>query len=644
MAKKREHQDELERAVRFIEGCRQHHDELMRLVESRYNTYRGIVERRADENDPSQWQSQLYGKYAMHIVDSTLASMVEDKLRFKIRPRPTLEDIQDPEAMARLRVGAEAHQILFDWQNRQTKFTRVQKPFLLQNAIAGITCAKTYWTEDVQKRRRMVAVDEPLTDDAGQPIIDPATGQQVMYPQLREESKAITVYDGPMTEVVDVHDLFWAENARTMSGSRYIGHRIRISIEELEEEHKPGGMYGPDNGGWSWPLVKKLLGDGPMRDESGPRWGEKESTHDKDNVEIIEVYDRFTREVITFANRKVLISFKEEFPFFHEQPPFVVCTTQADLFQVVGIAQIEKVQALQEMLWNIQNQSLDSLRLINNAIIMYRPDLEDPDALEWSPGAMWPIEDPSQVVPWSPNPLPAEISLNREGLIKGDMQNLAATFPFSSGAESQTVDQKTATGASIVSALAQRSIDMAKQPVYDAWEDIGTQRVILNNQFIREPTAAYVLGFDGEDVPVEIWPEMLTGDYEFEIEPIPDAIMKQQEEAKAQAMVQVIGQVAPILLPLAQAGAASMINFDAVLEYYFKALGIEDTKQFFLSQAPAATLPGQEGAAASGEQPVGITGEGSIDPAVSPGAQISSSPATNLQRSMAMSRGGGGAA
>ncbi|MCI0408728.1 MAG: hypothetical protein L0191_09225 [Acidobacteria bacterium] len=640
MARKRENQEHLDRAVRFLEDCRQHHYDVMRQVDKRYLTYRGIVERRSDENDPAQWQSQLYGKYAMHIVDSTLASMVEDRLRYKIRPRPTLEDIQDPAAMNRLELGSEAHQILFDWQNRQSKFTRVQKPFLLQNAIAGITVAKTYWVEKMERRRRMVAVDEELLDENGLPIFDPATGQVVTTPQLREESRAVTVYDGPMTEVVDVHDFFWAENARTMSGSRYVAHRVRMSRDELEKEFEPGGMYGPDNGGWTWRQVQADIGTSrDFRDEYGSRWGEKEATHDKDNLEIFEVYDNFTHQVIAMVNRRSLIGFRDKFPFFHERPPFTVCTTQADLFQIVGVAQIEKVQALQEMLWNIQNQSLDSLRLINNAIIMYRPDLEDPDALEWSPGAMWPVESPDQVVPYAPNPLPAEISLNREALIKGDMQNLASTFPFSSGAESQTVDQKTATGASIVSALAQRSIDMSKQPVYAAWEDIGNDRVILNNQFIREPTAAFVLGFDGKEVPEIIYPELLAGDYSFEIEPLPDALIKQQEEAKAQGLVQVIGQIAPILLPLAQAGAASMINFDAVLEFYLKSLGIEDTKQFFLSKAPAAQIPGPggQGAQPSGEENLGIT----AGPAgQQPGSQMADSPVKNLQRAQAL--GGGG--
>jgi hypothetical protein len=318
----------------------------------------------------------------------------------------------------------------------------------------------------------------------------------------------------------------------------------------------------------------------------------------------------------------------------------VVCTTQPDLFSFTGISQVEKVMALQELLWKIQNQSVDNLELINNAIVIFNPALESASSLQFYPGAAWPVEDPELVKMWAPNPLPAEVSLNREGLIKGDMQNVAATFPFSSGAESQTVDQKTATGASIVSNLAQRSIDMAKQPVFEALSDIGQQRLILNQQFVREDMAIPVLGLDGKETYEELLPELLAGEFHYELEPMPDALSKQAEQAKATAMMQVMGQMAPIVLPLAQAGAAKMINFDKVIEFYLKANDIENTEQFFLSKAPAASLQQPGGQAAPGSAPMGITGEGSISPDVSPSAMISQSPETAGQRAQALSGGG----
>lgn len=633
-------QDALDRALDLFEESIDFHAEWIKGVDRRSDAYHAIKDVR---KDPSYmgWRNAHFAPYVMHIVDSTLASMVEDKLRYKIRARPTLEDLQDPTFRERAEIGARAHQILFDWQNRQTKFTRIQRPLLLQNSIAQLTVAKTVWAERVERRRRVVAEEDLLLDDAGNPIIDPYTGLPKTYVDLKTVVKSTTVYDGPETEVVDVHDFFWDKGATSLKNARWVAQRTWMTKEDLETEFGENGMFGPDNGGWSQAKALKVLAVGPNdegdRDESGNRWSQRgEPVHDWKRIEVIEMWDFRTRKVTVFASRRALLAHKD-FPFHHERSPFVVCTTQPDLFKFTGISQVEKVMALQDLLHKIQNQSVDNLELINNAIVIFNPALENAASLPFYPGAAWPVEDPELVQMWAPNPIPAEISLNREGILKGDMQNVAATFPFSSGAESQTVDQKTATGASIVSNLAQRSIDMAKQPVYDMWEDIGDQRIILNQQFIQEDMAIPVLGLDGQETYEEILPELLGGDYEYEQEPIPDALIKQQEQAKATGMLQSMMQVAPMLLPLAQAGIAKMINFDAVMEYYLKSLEIENTEQFFISQPPAnAQVPPAPppGDPTAGQDPnLGITH-------TEPGMQTADDPSTHLARAGALSGGG----
>jgi hypothetical protein len=628
---RKQQDDVLKRAVKLVEESEDAHIEFMRGVDERYKAYKAI----ADPNSPeAQWRSQVFPPYAMHIVDSTLASMVEDRLKFNVKPRPALAMAQDPDERKLRMAGAEAHKILLEWQARQTKFTRLQRPFLLQNAIAGITVAKTFWTEKIERRRKLVSQNSPVLDDNGNPMLD-RFGQAMSLPQLQQ---------------VVVPELVYDKNARSIKDARFVAHRIWLSREDLEANFKDGGPFGPDRGGWTWAKVKKTIGDvRNFADKHQDKWGETKKDLDDDKLEVLEVWDNFHNDVITVVNRTALCAYKARFPFYHEGTPFVVCTTQPDSFKVAGISQIEKVMGLQQLLWKTMNQRIDNLELVNNAIVMFRPDLEDYDALEFYPGAQWPMIDPSQVQMWAPNPLPAEVSTGAEALIKGDMQNLAATFPFSSGAESQTVDQKTATGASIVSSLAQRSIDMAKQPVYDAWEDIGQMWVALNAQFIREPIAAEVIEA-GESAMVEIMPELLEGDYEYIIEPMPSAIMEQQVQAKAQAVVQIMGQMAPILLPLAQQGAARMVNFDEVIKFYLDAMGVEDTERFFISQAPQTALPGQASQPQPGQAPNqepqagAITGPGAIDAAVSPGAQTSMSPTTLMHGLLSQGGGVGGAA
>lgn len=546
----RKNEEALQKAKKHYEDARQAHDEFVTEVEKRYKTYRGVLE---VASDAAQWVSKSHPPYIMHIVETTLASLIEDKLKFRARPRPTLSSLESPEAAALAREGARAHQILFDWQMRQDRFNDIQREFILQNAIAGMTVAKSFWVSRKERRRRSVAVQVPLLDEDGKSIPNMFTGDPMTTTGF-EEKVQVSGYDGPTTETRDVRDWIWTPNATSLSTCPYVIDRVWKTPEEIEEGFRERGPFGPERGGWTLKQVQDAIS--VSKDSASEELVTREQMlfnieRTKGLVEVWEVWDNQKKCVTTVANKVALLAYRESFPFHHETYPFVVCSTQPDLFRIPGISQVEKIAHLQTLLWDITNQSLDNLRLVNNAIFFFRPDMEDIDSYEFYPGARWLVEDPQQVNSWAPNPLPAEVSIGREALIKGDMQTLAGGFPFSSGTDSAFVDQKTATGASIVSSLAQRSVDFSKKQVLAAWERIGNQRLIMNGQFITEAQVAPVLGLDGEETMEIIWPELLKGDFELILEPLPDAIMKQEEQAAAQGL---LAAIAP-LIPMTAAGA-----------------------------------------------------------------------------------------
>lgn len=645
MAKKKAlpNEDAVARVQKYLADCADFHSEIIEKTEKNYKAYRAIVELTADA---AQWTSKMYPPYIMHIVETTLASLVDDKLRFKIRPRVMMDQAGDEIAAMQARAGAEAHQILSDWQLRQTKFTEIQRPLFLQNAIASLSPAKTFWISKDERRRRLVTEMVPLTNEQGEQIVNPWTGEVMQFPTLKEVTETITVYDGPTTEVRDIHDFMWHPAAVSLDTARFVIDRVWMSWEEVEEQFQKG-KFGPDKGGWTLDQVKEMIGTAPeYKDEYQMRWDSmKTRDHTKDMVEIVEAWDNIKHDVVTLVNRKALVAYKAKFPFWHEKPPFAIAQTQSDLFKVTGISQVEKVEALQSMLWDIANQRIDNLRLINNAIFFFRPDIEDIGSYDFEPGARWPVEDPKQVEMWTPNVVPAEVSLGTEALIKGDLQNLAGGFPFTSGADSQTVDQKTATGASIVSSLAQRSIDLSKQKAYEAVQEIGHQRLLLTQQFVRAPQTVPILGIDNVEEIRTIWPEILQGDFAFEIEPIPDAVMQQQEQASAQGLLTIMAQIVPIQAQLAAQGMATMVNMDAFIEDTLKAFGKEDLKRYFKSGAPAQPpgqpgggMPGQGAPGAPGGDTQGVTGPNSIAPEVSPSSNLTLAPGAAMQRAQALTR------
>jgi hypothetical protein len=639
----RTNEEALKRAIGHFEEARQAHDEFVSDVEKRYKTYRGVLE---NTSKAAEWTSKAHPPYIQHIVETSLASMIDDRLKYQIKPNASIALADDPSAAERAKKGARAHQILFDWQIKADAFNEIQRPFILQNSIAGLTVAKTFWTKREERRRSLVPVNEPLRDEMGDEIIG-MDGQPVTTTRLEEKEGWEVVYDGPTTEVRDIRDWIWTPNAVSLSKSPYIIDRVWKLPEEVWDGFQDGGPFGPSRGGWSEKDCRDLLA--VTKDTSSETLVTREQDlfnieRTKGLVEIWEVWDNVKKTVTVIANRGVLLSHREGFPFFHNDYPFVTCTTQPDLFRIPGISQVEKIAHIQTLIWDIQNQSLDNLRLVNNAIAMFRPDIEDVDAYEFYPGARWLVEDPSQVQMWTPDPMPAEVSSGRESLLKGDMQNLAGGFPFSSGTDSQFVDQKTATGASIVSSLAQRSMDLAKQQLYAAWRKVGRQRMILNQQFIREPTVAPVMGLDSEDEVAVIMPELLQGDYDFALEPISDAMMKQEDQASAQALLQIIMAAFPIITAAAQNGSATPLNLDAFIEDTLKAFGKEDYNRYFSKKAPQVMPPtsglggGLPPVPAGAQAPMGVTGQGSIDPAVSPSSQMSLSPMAALQRAQALDR------
>ena len=89
--------DALDRALDLFEESIDFHANWIKGVDSRSDAYHAIKDTRKDPSY-SGWRNAHFAPYVMHIVDSTLASMVEDKLRYKIRPRKTLADVFDETA------------------------------------------------------------------------------------------------------------------------------------------------------------------------------------------------------------------------------------------------------------------------------------------------------------------------------------------------------------------------------------------------------------------------------------------------------------------------------------------------------------------------------------------------------------------
>lgn len=590
-----------------------HHQIFRDTVEESYKAWRAVLEKKSTA---AQWESKMAPPYIQHIVETSLASMMDEDLKFKIEPLPTLN--AEPDELEFAEQGAEALEILLRQQLQKDRINEKMRPALLQDAIAGFTPFKVFWKTETRERTRRVA-DNP----------DQFTGEL----QLKTETKTEKVFDQPTLEVRDVRDFMWPEAATSLDTAEWVIDRFWLTIDDLRLLEKEGVINNVSKVNES----QDFSGEGSVRENllfSADR------TRDR-----IEVLEHWTNDrVITIANRKVVLRDQKN-PFWHGRKPFVTLATQSDLFRLPGISQVDKIKDIQLTLWSLQNQRLDNLTMIANAIAVIRSDVEDPDEFQWRPRARWFVEDPSQVSMLDVNPIPAQVSVPAEALAKGDMQNLGGGFPFSSSTEAQTVDQKTATGAAIISNIAQKSLGQRKTMVNNALMRIGQMWIELNQQFIEEDVLVRDVGIDNATEIIEIAPLVIQGDFAFRIKPTDESLMRAERRAEATSNLQMALQTAPVAAQFAQMGVGRMINLDKFIEDYLEHFGITNTDQYFVSQTPQAPQ-GQPPAGQPGQGPLqpeqstnGVTAPQSIDPAVSPSNQTSLSPAQFVARAKAQSGG-----
>jgi hypothetical protein len=224
-------------------------------------------------------------------------------------------------------------------------------------------------------------------------------------------------------------------------------------------------------------------------------------------------------------------------------------------------------------------------------------------------------------------------------------------LPYSSGADSQTIDQQTATGVSIITTIAQRIIQARKQHYLWSYATLGKHFLLLYQQFLRDDRVIGVLGPQGAQAYKSISPLDIQGDFDVMIDVTSDSLMRQERRAEAQSLMQIAGQLAPVM---AQSGAP--LNLKAFMEKTLDAYDVLDKERYFLPpQAGAATAGGPPppgGPQAPPQAPAngqtnGVTNTALAAGPGSPSNVSSMSPETAMARMMsqyggAANQGGGG--
>lgn len=596
------------------------HDMKNERILHQQEAYEGICRR---SKPAAEWESAIYPPLINHSIETAMTMLVDDDMDFKITPLPKeYKGGQWQEAMR----GAEANEVLFRRQMGITgdRFDEFLRPFVLSAAINRVSVAKTHWLNETREVKYL-ATKQTL------PLLGPLSPVR-----MKESTKVTTLFDGPVTETVDLRDFYWPEAAVSLDVARYAAHSVWMTGGDLKQRAKDG-IY-------SQAAVDMLVQESETGDKTQyPDGNEIELQREKRGRknglwEVIEIYDRETRLLHVIGGRRVLL-LQQDWPFWHQQFPFVAMSLAPFPFSIQGLSLVEKLAPLQDAYWDLLNQTFDNNRLINNAIIVMASDYDDPDAWEWAPGAVNTSDRPDQVKMFKPEYQLASVAEPLLAKIQGDIQNLAMGQPLSIPMSGRV----TATEIATLSQIAQNAARKMKDQVTYALRRIGYQRMRLNGQFVRETQHFVKRGPDGVPAPLSIPPHVFQGDYDYELKPSPDSDVRAERRSEAQSLMTLAIQAAA---PMAMMGAP--LNGKAFMNKVLDAFDEEDPEQFYSAKQPVPsgpqpTLPGGEAAPPEGEgpsgAPQGVTSEHATAPATSPSSAASLAGGVAMARSMS-ARGG----
>lgn len=530
--------DEL-RKVQLVKECfkrsTKHQSQRQNAYVARYRAYRGFLEKANDV-----WQSQLSPPYVFQIIETIFAMIASEHPRSRVLPEGEA-DIAGSLALDRL----------IPQQRRKDKFDAKYARFVRQALIIGNSPMKVGWESSRRKVKRRV--------------YDELSGA------MQTVEADVNVMDQNVSDVLDASDFFWDPSVSRLEDSPYCIARWFVPYRDLKGD----------------PNYKNLdmLKDMPRGGDA--RTGMKDEAIQRDRSNLVELLEYWDADrLLVVANGEILVRDQPQ-PFWHGKLPFVMATPVPDIYSAEGLSETELIMDIQAAIWLFLNQRIDNTRLISNAIIMYRDTMDDPDKLVFEPGALWPVNDPGEIMMWTPNQNIGQASLEAENELKQDLLNITAAMEYLGGASSELMQNNTATGVSIMANAAQGRVLAKRQECYDPLKDKGEMEIANIQQFFRGPTQIRMPGATA-DVPFKfqmVHAQDILCNASYDIENATESMNRQERRDEAMQLFQVMVAAAPVFMQNGQ-----QLNLEPPLENVLDAFDKKDQERWLEPPQPLLQL------------------------------------------------------
>lgn len=314
-------------------------------------------------------------------------------------------------------------------------------------------------------------------------------------------------------------------------------------------------------------------------------------------VEILEILDVEIDHLIVVANRNTVIRC-QRFPWWHGQAPVSCAVTTPDVAVLQGIAEVDWMLPLQEMLHKLENQRLDNQRLQMDLVLLIRDTVMDMDDYQLGPGAKWPVQNPDDVSVLQ-YPQPQLASIQDMEMLRGRMQAIIGSA-YQTGGDpgAMGMNQETASGLLAIIEEGNRRVDF-RMNLMTIHQERKLQQMLSNGaQFLEDPI--YVPGAGRGQDPIPVSPQELSAASWVRVKLGNDTGMKSLRQQMAQNMAQVAQMLVGTPVPTPE--GLRQFNPYPMIEAFADAYDKDPEEWLYDAQAFAATQPAQVDPAAALQQ------------------------------------------
>jgi hypothetical protein len=501
------------------------------------------------------WRTQIIVSWIYDTVESAVDDQMEvlfpnEEDFFSILPTVPGDKVQEK--------NAECMTGYLQSKLDEAEFIHNFKLFLKQLNITGSSVMKCYW----KTSQRVVSKSQFL------PSPDPVTGAS----NIRTRT-LVTDYDAPYAETVQMQDFVLFPAVGDVDKAMCV-HRILRPLDQV----KNNPVYVNVEDLRADTTNTSSATDRQLGDQINTALGITDNVgQDQKLVELLEVWGDFILDgtrysnyvAVVAKNQSKLLRFEPN-PYDYGLKPFVFCGFRDVPGQVYAIGIVEPVLDYQAMGSTISNMIFDEAKLKIHGQFKYVPDgVFDPDSFEARPGAAHPVGEIDNLQAINPN-LNLSFGFAERNNLKGEMEECTGVTQFSKGANAAGKSRTARESVLMAQAGTKKSATIAKHINRKALIPCLRQFYMLVKQF-EDPMKIM------EQTELQLMELAAMGPLDktkFKVTGLTTTLHKQ-------TVIENFNDFVGAVLPTP---AAQMLNWGALVEAYYKALGFKDTENLLLPE------------------------------------------------------------